>query len=279
MGWTSQGGVPQTAPLQPVRLFIAGLGVEVEAAEQDLRAAVQDRYQAYLGSGPIQIHLAISCHPDPQVKHTLEPKAEFFEGGVRFWEPAFQGEIDRISGRAQVRLTAPDPLPELEYFLRVIFALLAFESGGLLFHSAGVLRRGQAYLFFGPSGTGKTTVSRSVAASKVLNDDLVLLLPDKRDWTVYATPFWNPSQVVPAGPQRGPLAGLYRLVQSQSSFVEPMGRGQAVAELVANTPIIAANPSQGLALLNRAERLAQAVPPQRLHLHLGDNIWPVILGE
>ena len=277
MGWSPLTESSKAAPRRQLRVAIAGLGVSVETRDQGLAQAVQGRYQGYLTQGPVHLQLALSHHPDEQVPHILEPKAVFFDGGVRFQEPAFEGEIDVISGRAQVRLNTPDPLPGLEYFLRVIFALLAFEVGGLLFHGAGILKQGAVYLFFGPSGTGKTTVSRSVAAHRVLNDDLVLLFPEQTGWTVYATPFWNPSQVVSAGPQQGPLAGLYRLVQSSDSFVEPMGRGQAVAELVANTPVIAADPDQGLALLTRAQALAQAVPPKRLHLLLGDEIWPFIL--
>ncbi len=269
----------QGSSSQLPRLAIAGLGVRMETSDQGLMDAIRTRYQAYFSPGPAQVELSICHRPDEQISHSLEPEAIFFAGGVRFLEPAFQGEFELGAGRAQVSLHAPDPLPELEYFLRVIFAMLAFEAGGLLFHSAGILRQGCAYLFFGPSGTGKTTVSRSVDAGMVLNDDLVLLLPEKGRWHVHATPFWNPSQVIPAGPQQGVLAGLYRLAQSQASSVEPLGRGQTVAELVANTPVIAADPSRGLALLTRAQSLAQAMPPQRLNLRLGDDIWPLVLRD
>ena len=66
---------------------------------------------------------------------------------------------------------------EVEYFLRVIYALLVFQAGGLLFHAAGIVRDGQCYLFFGHSGSGKTTVARLSSTDLVLNDDLVVLIP------------------------------------------------------------------------------------------------------
>ncbi len=267
------------APQSPgVRLSIAGLGVRLGNLAPGILEAVQRRYQKYLLPGPVHLTLTVEHHPENQTSRTPEPKANFAGGIVSFNEPAFRGTIDPVDGQAWLTLKAPDPLPELEYFLRVIYALLVFEAGGVLFHAAGIIRDGRAYLFFGPSGTGKTTVARSVDEKMVLNDDLVVLLPAERGWTVYATPFWNPSQVVPAGPQQAPLQGMFRLVQSPETFLEFMGSGQAVAELVANTPVVAADPSRGLALLARAQQLKQAVTPQRLHLCLGDDIWPVVMS-
>lgn len=270
---------PEASETPGVCLSIAGLGVWLETPVSGILDAVLHRYQKYLIPKPLKLTLTVEHHSENPAVRSPEPAATFSEGVISFNEPAFQGKIDPAGGQAWVTLKAPDPMPELEYFLRVIYALLVFEAGGLLFHAAGIIHERCAYLFFGPSGTGKTTVARSVEENRVMNDDLVVLLPAEGHWTVNATPFWNPSQVVPAGPRQAPLRGLFRLVQSQETYLESMGSGQALAELVANTPVVAADPSRGLALLARAQQLMNGVPPQRLHLRLGDNIWPVVMGS
>ena len=62
----------------------------------------------------------------------------------------------------------------LANFLRVTYALLLIRHGGFLFHSAGMIRNGCGYLFYGHSGSGKTTVSRlSQNHVTLLSDDLV----------------------------------------------------------------------------------------------------------
>src|SRR5262249_12282362 len=66
-----------------------------------------------------------------------------------------------------------------ENFLRVLVAYRLLELGGAVLHSAGVADGDGAFLFLGPSGAGKTTLSRQSEAQgrTVLSDDLNALLP------------------------------------------------------------------------------------------------------
>ena len=101
----------------------------------------------------------------------------FDEGVLRFTAPHCTGAIDARRLAAQVAITAPHPFEPIDYCVRAALALLAFEAGGLLFHAAGLARRGHGYGFFGYSGSGKTTVARVSTDAIILNDDLVVLLP------------------------------------------------------------------------------------------------------
>jgi len=164
----------------------------------------------------------------------------------------------------------------LDYYVRVACAVLAFQAGGLLFHAAGIVRGGLGYVFFGYSGSGKTTVSRLSPHDVVLNDDLVLLMPADRGWTVQSTPFWNPSQVRPAGALAAPLAGLFHLVQDKQVYLETLYAAQAVAEVIASVPVIAADPSRTSQLLERGRRLIHAAPVYNLHFLPDPSFWPVV---
>jgi hypothetical protein len=177
---------------------------------------------------------------------------------------------------AQLTVISPHPFEPIDYFLRAALALLAFEAGGVLFHAAGLARRSNGYAFFGHSGSGKTTVTRVSSEAVILNDDLVVLLPQAGRWLLCATPFTNPSQVRPAKPQAVPLAALYRLVQDQRVFVEPIDPAAAIAEVIASSPVVSADPDRAADLLARAERLVSVVPVQRLHFLPDPSFWAVV---
>jgi len=163
----------------------------------------------------------------------------------------------------------------------VAYALLVFEVGGLMFHTAGIVRKGKAHLFFGHSGSGKTTVSRVSDTDTILNDDLLILLPQPgKDpanfkWMAYSTPFWNPTQVQPTR-ESAPVVGIYRLVQDRDVFLEPMGSGQALAEMISNIPVIPDDPARGTELLNRGTTFLKEVPAYRLHFLPDNSFWDVI---
>ena len=202
--------------------------------------------------------------------------AEFQDGVLRFNSPAYSGHIDQRAGQAVCVLTTAQPLIAADYFLRSAVALLAFEAGGLLLHAASVVRRGRAYLFFGPSGAGKTTasrVSRDQAGATVLNDDLVILLPQADRWLVQATPFTNPTQMPPAGDLRSPLRAIYRLIQSPQVYTEPIVPGLAVAELLTSCAIVNGDPSRADRLLARLENIVRTIPVRRLYLRPEASFW------
>jgi hypothetical protein len=201
---------------------------------------------------------------------------EFQAGRLHFAADYYTGTIDLAQQQGQLTFTSLHPFEAADYFVRTALALLAFEAGGLLFHAAGLAYHDRGYAFFGYSGSGKTTVARLSPHARLLNDDLVVLLPQAAGWNMHATPFSNPTQVQPAGRQRVPLTALYRLVQDRRVFLEALDPAVAIAEVVASSPIVCADPDRAFALLDRAAQLTRAVPVQRLHFLPDASFWDVI---
>jgi hypothetical protein len=131
---------------------------------------------------------------------------------------------------------------------------------------------GRAYLFFGPSGSGKTTVARCSSPEAVLNDDLVLLLPEMQGWRAFGTPFSNPTQVTPRQ-DSAPAAALLRLVQSKEVRLAPLSRAQALAELLASVPVLNASPNPPL---ERCQLVLAGLPAYFLHFLPDPSFWPVV---
>jgi hypothetical protein len=259
-------------------LAIAGLGARLICNDPALATALRGRYAAFPLHDSVLVSATITVAGAERAAPLHDPALDFDGDSVRFSTPTYTGWIDAAGGRAELTLSSAYALEDVEYFVRVIYALLAFRAGGLLFHAAGIVRDGRGYLFCGASGSGKTTVARLSPADQVLNDDLVILLPEHEHWIVHATPFWNPSQVRPDGNLHAPVAALLRLVQAPTVALEPMGVGQALAEAIANVPVLPANPAFGLALLLRGQQLLRTIPAYRLHFLPDPSFWLLVTG-
>jgi hypothetical protein len=257
-------------------LSIAGLTVSVTSDDAALIDGLRRRYRAFRAVGAAQLTAHVRLVGHLRTSALLDTGTIFREGVLHFTAPGYEGSVDEEAGEARLTVSSTQPVEEVDYFLRVVCALLAFRAGGLLFHAAGIVRQGRAYLFFGHSGSGKTTVARLSADDVVLNDDLVLLMPQEDSWIAHATPFWNPSQIRPAGPCSGPLAAMFRLVQDTEVYLEQMGPAQALAELVSNVPVIPADPARSIELLAVSRRLLDAVPVYMLHFLPDASFWDVV---
>lgn len=258
-----------------ISLSVGGIHVKLACNDSDLAAGLTERYKDFqidqdpIFSGVIELRSRQGPAAPPSLGMVFRDRILYFT------DDDFRGYIDESSGHGQLKVQSSHPGDSVDYFLRAIYALLAFRAGGLMFHAAGIVRDGRAYLFYGHSGSGKTTVARLSPGDLILNDDLVLLLPQDGAWQVHATPFWNPTQVRPTR-QSAPLAGMYRLVQSKEVFLRRLGAAQALAEMVSNVPIIPEDKSRSSELLIRGAGLLETVPAYQLYFLPDDSFWNVI---
>lgn len=274
-----------TTPISPsthqqINIAVADHAVALHFDHPALAKAVADRYAAFVTHRSAGLDLRVDYAGRARDHAMLDQGMSFADGLLRFDAPGYVGHIDERAGTGQLAISSRQPVEEVDYFLRVAAALLLFRQGGFMFHAAGIVRDGRAYLYFGYSGSGKTTVSRLSHAlgDTILNDDLLFLVPSAGGWTVHSSPFWNPTQVKPNGLESAPLAGLFRLVQAKTVFTVPMQPGQAVAELVASVPVLGLDPGRTLAILARCQRLSRDVPVHHLHFLPDDSFWPVVLA-
>ncbi len=188
--------------------------------------------------------------------------------------PGFRATIDASRHAAQLHAHPAAQPADIGYFLRVTLALQTFTQSGILFHAAGIVHRGQGYGCFGNSGSGKTTAAQLSRPDPVLNDDLILLWPGADGWQMYATPF---------GKRRGklnsaPLRALLRLIQDTEVSLETLPGSRALAELIANTPVISGDRKWLPQAFARWEAILKHVPIYGLHFRKDPTFWEVIDG-
>ena len=155
--------------------------------------------------------------------------------------------------------------------------LCGVSSRRLLFHCAGVLSDGGAHLFTGEGGSGKSTVVALSPDELALNDDLVVLRRDGPGWRAYGTPFWNAEAIHRDGQTSdGPVTGIFRLVQDQRVFLQPVSAALATSELTANCPTVNIDPVELPTVIGRCRELAEAVTVQRLHFSKSPSFWALL---
>lgn len=265
------------SPVASFALTIANITVQAACNTPALAAALRQHYRAFPAQGPAQLTAQVHLEGRLRPSALLDTGICFRDGILHFTAPGYEGFIDEEAGRGELRLSSVQPVEEVDYFLRVAYALLALRASGLLLHAAGIVHGGRAYLFFGPSGCGKTTVARLSRGDQVLNDDLVLLLPEAPLWLAYATPFRSSSRIRPAGATAAPVAGMFRLVRDVEVYLEEVGRAQALAELIASIPVVTSDPQRAQRLLAICRRLLDTVPVSRLHFLPDASFWRFVV--
>ncbi len=260
-------------------LLLAGWRIRLTCEPDALDEAAGTQYAAFMtpAAGPpdLTIHLALT--PTADAPSLLEVRLRSDADNYVFDAPGGHGRIALANRCARLKARSAAPLADVEYFLRIAVAFLAYHHDGFLIHGAGLLWDGQAYLFIGQSGSGKTTVVGLSGQAAALSDDMVLVRPGPHGWTAHGTPFWNSETTVREGQTAsGPLAGIYKLIQDRAVYLAPMSPAVAAAELLASCPVVNGLPELATGVLERCRKLVRAAPTQGLHFRKDDSFWAVV---
>ena len=264
-----------------VRLSVAevSMALTAEGVQRDLLH--EDSYRPFITSAAPVATIDITTN-------LLAPGDSLAQAGPRFTlrghELFYQihggeGYLDAASGRGWLQSSPDEGLARaiLVNFIRGVYAVLLVRHGGFLFHSAGMIRSGRGYVFYGHSGSGKSTVSRlSRQWAALLSDDLVAVRLHDGAWRVYGTPFWGDRGDAPFLDDSAPLRALFGLVKDGEVKIERLAAEFAVADVLSSVPVICAEPSLGARLLDLSANLVSRVPCYHLHLTQNDSFWRLI---
>jgi len=182
------------------------------------------------------------------------------------------------SWRVGVTESAQEPADQaLENVVRYLAARWCAGAGGFALHGAGVLRKGRAHVFAGPSRAGKTTAVALSPGTTSLGDDFACVVRTPGGFSTAAVPFDNRG-VAPADPPRGlfPVAGIWRLCQAPETTLERPTAVRAVSSLMACAAFPWAMPDLADAVLAHAADFVASGTFGHLRFTPTSEFWSLI---
>lgn len=170
-------------------------------------------------------------------------------------------------------------LGAMENYVRWLVAQTLIRRNGIVLHSSGIVRDGKAYVFFGHSGAGKSTVAELSQPLPILSDDMVVLLREPAaggSWQACSTPFAGNFPQDSKAPGSFPLAGLYLLKQATMVELRPVALPVAIGMLSTAAPFLSREDRVDhlIPLLND---LCQSVPAFELYFKKDASFWDIII--
>ena len=161
----------------------------------------------------------------------------------------------------------------IENLLRVLVAYDVLERGGVMLHSAAIVKDDQAAVVFGHSGAGKSTSSELALENgyAVISDDINIIEPAKDGWQVTPVPFSGTLTATSDIVQPVPLGGLFRLHKASHDQVRPCSTARAVSLLAGSTPFINQDTHRSECLVDILTRLCVEIPVQDLYFTRSDE--------
>jgi hypothetical protein len=163
-----------------------------------------------------------------------------------------------------------------EYLLK-LFSHLCLEQDRLMFHCATLAdTQDNAYIFYGPSGIGKSTVVRNAPGLRVISDDVVILARnDNQQFRIFKTPLERNKQ---RGSAENTLTikGMYRLVQASHTCLQALTPVEHLTKVLGNLwNLDFSKDGYGRAMQLLSKHYLD-VPGYDLHLQKDSNFWPLL---
>jgi hypothetical protein len=175
---------------ETVHIEIAGLVFLVVGVTGPSLVWLKERYRPFLSHKPAMITVTVEPRPNWPRGRRPEQIVDWKNDHFRFTLAACRGEGDLTTKHIQLSVP-PVPTALGPSVFRLLCSLLLHGEGGFLLHASGVIQSGRAWVFCGPSESGKTTIARMAKDRPVLSDETVAILKRVKAYAAYATPFFG----------------------------------------------------------------------------------------
>jgi hypothetical protein len=217
-----------------------------------------------------------SVEPDEDPTSRSKPRVSHLDDQVLLQRSDFAGCLDMKTRRGKNLFRKGMEPIAVESFLRICYSFLAVEHGGLLLHSAGVLRDDNGYIFPGPSGTGKSTIaSLATAKETVLSDEMVVVSKKEGGYLVYSTPFYGTNESTEQN-IGGYLKAAFLPVKGNEVYLKEARPAQALAKLLASVLFFSQEPSLNQRLMDIGTDVVARVPFYEMHFRRDASFWGCI---
>jgi len=169
-------------------------------------------------------------------------------------------------------LVLREKIDSARYFVRLLYSLLGLKFNAFLLHSSAFERNGKAFVFFGPGGSGKTTVARANSGNAtVINDDLNVVRKIGGRFFAFGNPFYL--QNFSAGNFGAEIDSIYFLKKDERNYLKRMNSVDAIALLFNSITFGNKNSEAAEKLLQLCQELVEKCPCFEFHFAKETLSW------
>jgi hypothetical protein len=261
---------------ETVSVEIGGMSIALRTDDPSFRRLIENRYSGFVGTSPdshfeFDIELYEPSRPVP-ADDELEVKIEAGEWLLKRGD--FRARWNPESRMGRIRQSR-SPYA-IDAVLRIVHSLMLARQGGFLAHAASAIRGGNAFLFSGVSGAGKTTISRLAPAdTTLLTDEISYVRREGDRYVACGTPFAG--ELARVGENcSAPLSAFFFLEKGLQNSIEPIEPTKAIQRLLRNILFFADDPELVNLVFQSACEFATLVPMHRLVFVPDPTVWDII---
>lgn len=229
--------------MSSLNIEIADICVRIDSADEKFIRRINSSYKDF--SSTRQADFVFGVDSDSQIdavqNHSnilSDPEQNVFlipkNGGYSFVLENRQVSIGFVDmGKGEVQLYR---LPGQEVglyfdllFMHAVRLFLAYDKGFFL-HSSGLIKDDRAFLFVGPDGSGKTTISNLISEGFIASDDSLIVRQSNASFTLYTTP-WGSRESINTS---APISKIFFLRKAHTLKIKEMTPAEAAREFLAN---------------------------------------------
>jgi hypothetical protein len=258
-----------------VSIEIGGMAIALRTDDPSFQRLVENRYAGFVGASP-NSHFEFDidlCEP-PEAGAVEELQVKFESGEWRLKRGDFRARWNPNTGLGHIRQSC-NPYG-IDAVLRIVHSLILAREGGFLVHAASAIRNGEAFIFSGVSGAGKTTISRLAPPdATLLTDEISYVRREGNRYMASGTPFAG--ELARVGENcSAPLSALFFLEKGPQNRIEPISPTEAIQRLMRNILFFADDAELVKLVFQSACEFASLVPMHRLVFVPDQRVWDII---
>jgi hypothetical protein len=257
-----------------IAVDIGGFEFHYVSDNDDLQAMLRDRYRNFL-TPPRSPAATLVLEVAPRtLPHNPDLDVQAAGESWRIARADFMAEWHPETRTGYVRQSL-NPY-STDSVTRIVCAFLLAAAPGFLLHASSVVWNGRAYIFCGPSGAGKTTMTRlAPEGARLLTDEISCVRRVDGVWTAYGTPFAG--ELSTSGEHiSAPVAALFRLSQGAAHRIDALSGGAAVRAIMRNVLLFGHEPASQARALDAVCEFTAAVPTARLTFRPEPSVWACV---
>ena len=248
--------------------------------EREFLERVGDSYRPFVVPDRIREKIALSFKLEPHSSKRGKTNV-FFDSTHRLFQmetEEFNLQFATRFNKGEAHIFSSRPLQTLGTILRNIYTWNLLNKDGIVLHASGLIRGESAYVFAGPSESGKSTITKVSSHLAVINDDIVFLRGGKEGFLIYTTPPWNCGIKTLNTNTSFPLKALFILKKDKKDFLKKIERCEAFSQII-TYPNLPFEMIPWGKLLTQTQKLIEKTPTYELHFLPQVSFWQCIKDE